>query len=87
MLPIGGSRSQETSECQRSATQVELVLAWIGITSGWPSAPADAGWTCRSPNLRPSASVTVQVQGLLVAEEQHLVLHEGIVQLLELPIA
>ena len=56
MEPIGGSGSQDTSECQRSpAMRLELASAWIGNISGWPSGPGVLGWMARSPNSRPNA--------------------------------
>src|SRR5690242_5919906 len=40
MLPIGGSLSQETSECQYSPLmRLEFASAWIGKISGCPSGP------------------------------------------------
>src|SRR6185437_2589659 len=54
--PIGGSGSQDTSECQRSpAMRLEFASAWTGRISGWPSGPLVLGWTASSPNSRPNA--------------------------------
>src|SRR5213076_1311858 len=56
MLPIGGSGSQDTSECQPSPLARGLSLsAWMTISSGWPGSAGAAGWMCNSPNLRPKS--------------------------------
>src|SRR3954471_17231671 len=56
MLPIGGSGSQETSECQPSPLARGLSLsAWMIISSGCAGSAGAAGWMCNSPNLRPKS--------------------------------
>ena len=54
--PIGGSGSQDTSECQLSpATRFDDSSAWMIMTSGCPSRPGSLGWKCSVPKRRPNA--------------------------------
>ena len=79
--PMGGSGSQETSECQLSpATRFDDSSAWMIITSGWPSRPGSLGCATQLAEVR--AETHLRLDGdVLVAEEDHLVGDQGIVDL------
>ena len=83
MLPIGGSGSHDTSVCQPSPLARGLSLsAWMIINSGWPGACGAAGWMCSSPNMPAERQVLVWAQ-MLVAEEDHRILGQRPVDLVE----
>ena len=86
MLPIGGSGSQETSECHRSPAIRSTFRRHgsAGLRDGLGRIRGRMDVQLAEP---PSQRLLlVQVEGL-VAEEEHLVLDQGVVQLLELLVA
>ena len=82
MLPIGGSTSQETSVCQRlPATAFEFASALTTRTSGCleRTARSDGCAACRTAAER---LLLLEVD-VLVAEEDHEMAQQGVVDLLE----
>src|SRR5215831_6812576 len=87
MLPIGGSSSHETSECQSSPLiRLELASAWIGKISGCPSGPGRVGMNMQFTEIAAEPFVGFHVQRL-IAKKQNLVLRQRLMQLLDLTVA
>ena len=84
MLPIGGSGSQLTSECHSSpATYFDFSSALMISISGWSARTAsDEGMDVQLAEAAAERLVLL-VRQLLVAEEDHQVLHQRVMDLLE----
>src|SRR5260370_40010114 len=86
MLPIGGSSSQETSECQYSPFALGIGIGMDRQNLRMSFRPGRAGMNMQFTEISAEPLMGFHVERL-IAEKQHLVLRESLMQLLDLAVA
>src|SRR5260370_20782382 len=86
MLPIGGSSSQETSECQYSPFALGIGVGMDRENLRMSFRPGRAGMNMQFTEISAEPLMGFHVERL-IAEKQHRVLRESLMQLLDLAVA